>query len=1811
MEWDWDMRRTQSLKSIPSSSDKLTWTDGGLRDKATSVSQLVARYQTAVKNSTLRRSAPVETGQGKTKNVLNEMTSSPLQTRESHLESLMRRNKEREQTRGKTNLSRSKSMGSLQTGSGSIEALRAVFESKSPAQKKVRRSFKTTNVTLSPTADVPMMNGEAEDVQRAAEEKKIPTGNKARKEANEDYVAQKVENQTQMEKRKTIAGIDFEKIAASEAYEKRRTISDFRDSSFIQTKEILSVSVKAMSALYMSKVATQDSTNSISKEQDQTCEFQKREKLSKMEEDSQQKTIDHLPPQPERHETVPEDISGEHPQQSQLSKQMLYQQRQKNELRRLLKHTQPELKTLDDVVDEEFAEVLSSETATADDMTGYEGEVLSRRLIFESRGSSGNMSPYTAKIHMAPGAKGKCDCSKILTVSESSKDEPLVQCVSEIIENDNSSDLRPDFTKDVEEEVIRVDIKATRSIFESQSRPNPDGIQGNVSNERKTVQKPNKVSEISCKENIHDNTKNTNSNLEVQCGHVGQRAELDFSGRDKFHRDEPLFEDDFTSSDSESHSEKIKTSASLFQNNPFISTNIEREHSYGHTSILPNENSAAGEDYLTANVKNRTHLFESMPFDKIMRQNRDEIEMMVEIIKETLNFLYQVKAIQSAGVIIEVNDTMFAKKAKFTLTERGPEIKYDEVAEGGAQNFILQLLPRVNLKPQITYLKEDSKGSMKATVVDVLVHHRQVNTKKDTEFKTANVVQLVEDILNQDNSLRKGVIIQEDVNNSAEVIVYSLYKYLDGEEVKSYNCPKSADYNETEADCMTNTDDKETRSYLTASIIRSPQETTEDQTCPASIRPNVRVNVKLLKSCIEKGDLEYLKTLQDDEPTVQNNELSQNQIVMGQNSESHCEQRSDLVEEGNSEYVPVDVKRLKSMFSEDKSHFQGNCGQSTSIFNASSRKCQYSTECNTEAFSHQQPNNTFRERGGQAAKDGVPHVDDRVHQAELAEVLDDADDISDLQTAIQNLQHVTKEAKSFHHSMEDTQKICIAESSEKPTDAKTAGSRLPQEDMNPQVESCIEISLGKIPLASDVSSGYELDWKHHNTERYPESNFPEKVKTAETCSKKSQECTEIEIQKQHIQIAASLNSSEKSPAPEEDEVVFQGKIQAALDSLEKSNINVTRGDFRAAMIYQNASKSHQRMSQNAETPNTKELCPVAEHKSSQVPPKQEVTRTMHEPSMGAVSQKRPTGPKPPLPPKPEHLKGKQGDDLPAVTRKPEATQSSTVRTKEPVPQDPHSSTTENKQRVFTSTNMLMDHQTNEPQVLQKIQERDQVQGSTVSFKDIGTDENIVNKQPEMSAMEKENLPQNALGKDINETDENHIDFHEACQKFEGKKASSVKTVPVKPKRHKSAHFDDKEPKDLPGGHSRGLTVSAQVDQKPAQIMTSPSSNTCGISAEKEDKLEKNTKHKVEMREKKRQTETEDERRQRLSVHMDEIMRGNITAAMEIFDNLRKQEQLQSILSRVEEIEQDTSNVDVKSLRRVFENVPDWVSSSDKKKQKRVRSENNEKPMQLPVEKTESKSSMEHVYGDLARASEEIMNLKEQTLAKLKDIEDAIKKALCSVSTLNSDSDIAGLSCLFTESLGNVQVPWTSGNVGKISNNSAQQSFITQKDTNARATQCASSETSSTQQSTPSSPAFISIQSAARKTDKIVPPETSTCLKCQPSPKTEERFRTTKMLTCNSAAQSEKTDTTKGRGKQSHSPQNINREVSVLEVQTDSESSSNVGTRTVTENYEKADEFGNKVYTSKTSTVRTPPLETLPTRSQTLTNPSTCQVSTYP
>ncbi|XP_050922673.1 LIM domain-containing protein isoform X4 [Lates calcarifer] len=352
MEWKSNLWRTQSLKSLPSSCDKPTWTEEGLWDKKSSVSQLVARYQTTVEVSASIQVTSVNSGDAKPKQVLKEITPSLLENKETGLASLMRRNEERERSRAKSSLTRSKSMGSLQNGAGSIEALKALFESNAATQSKVKSSFRAANFK-SPykAADtVTVMNGEVEEVKRSAEEQKakVPADapvNDAKMDAKADHVTQKVVNNTRTERRKTIGGIDFEKLASSQADEKRRSIADFRDSSFIQTKEKLCVSVKAMSACYMSKVAPQEPTQSPLKlAQDQSSESGKRVKLTKMAEDSQKREDDLPPPPLARHQPGPEDISGAHSQQSMpaFSKEKLYQQRQKCELRRLLKHTHPE-----------------------------------------------------------------------------------------------------------------------------------------------------------------------------------------------------------------------------------------------------------------------------------------------------------------------------------------------------------------------------------------------------------------------------------------------------------------------------------------------------------------------------------------------------------------------------------------------------------------------------------------------------------------------------------------------------------------------------------------------------------------------------------------------------------------------------------------------------------------------------------------------------------------------------------------------------------------------------------------------------------------------------------------------------------------------------------------------------------------------------------------------------------------------------------------------------------------------------------------------------------------------------------------------------------------------------------------------------------------------------------------------------------------------------------------------------------------------------------------------------------------------------
>lgn len=390
--------------------------------------------------------------------------------------------------------------------------------------------------------------------------------------------------------------------------------------------------------------------------------------------------------------------------------------------------------------------------------------------------------------------------------------------------------------------------------------------------------------------------------------------------------------------------------------------------------------------------------------------------------------------------------------------------------------------------------------------------------------------------------------------------------------------------------------------------------------------------------------------------------------------------------------------------------------------------------------------------------------------------------------------------------------------------------------------------------------------------------------------------------------------------------------------------------------------------------------------------------------------------------------------------------------------------------------------------------------------------------------------------------ETNTSLRAALQHFEGKESET--------KRDKTALLLSRKVKVTSDVKNNKQTNESCARPSKEQGSDDPR-QTCHTQQDDHGENPPRPEEKVVFREKKVK-ETEDERRQRLSVHKEEIMKGNVKAAMEIFDNLRKREELKGILSQVQEIEGEAGGTGVTSSRTLY--VPDWMVTSGRNVKK---SKMEEKKVEAETrdEDLESISSVETAFEDLEKASKEILTLKEQTLAKLVDIEDAIKKALYSVSSLKSEADIAGLSGLFDESLKSEQTLQPSSNIRKISIGSSKAKPEPSKETSeAKGSDSQDAPKKplvrQSSQSSQSSPSFISIHSAARRpAEQTKPP---------PAEDGAQRRR--------GPAQ---------------------RNISVLEVQTAPEQPDGIiGTKTVSETYQETDGFGNVFVSSVTSTVFT-------------------------
>ncbi|XP_026168895.1 xin actin-binding repeat-containing protein 1 isoform X2 [Mastacembelus armatus] len=293
-----------------------------------------------------------------------------------------------------------------------------------------------------------------------------------------------------------------------------------------------------------------------------------------------------------------------------------------------------------------------------------------------------------------------------------------------------------------------------------------------------------------------------------------------------------------------------------------------------------------------ADVKCTTWLFETTPLDKITTNN----------VADTLSYLYQMSFVHSSGIIIQANESSNVNMAKYLIEKNeAVQIQKEEVVGGNIRNIMLQLLLKPTLKPQVTLLREVEKGQVNTTVVELPVYESTiVNPERDQRIQ--NIIQMIDELLVKGKDLKKGIIMQETVGGQAEMSVYSLI------------CKNET---KTESHLIEKGDVKSTIGNLLATA------NSQRTVASCTVEENEKGNVNLYKSCIEKGDLHYLKSLHTeasgDEADYSLLAKEQLEIVQGDLKEAKRSlyQQKEQVERTISDVLPGDVKNTKKVFSSE------------------------------------------------------------------------------------------------------------------------------------------------------------------------------------------------------------------------------------------------------------------------------------------------------------------------------------------------------------------------------------------------------------------------------------------------------------------------------------------------------------------------------------------------------------------------------------------------------------------------------------------------------------------------------------------------------------------------------------------------------------------------------------------------------------------------------------------------------------------------------------------------------------------------------
>ncbi|XP_040888654.1 xin actin-binding repeat-containing protein 2 isoform X2 [Toxotes jaculatrix] len=302
------------------------------------------------------------------------------------------------------------------------------------------------------------------------------------------------------------------------------------------------------------------------------------------------------------------------------------------------------------------------------------------------------------------------------------------------------------------------------------------------------------------------------------------------------------------------------------------------------------------EEIPQADVKTTTWLFETTPFHEFNENSVEKTEIIGKSIKETLEELYSQKMVDSQGILIETDEIGDVRMAKYKLmNQEAPQIQKEEVIRGDLSNIMMNLLNRRETTERGITIDKEERGNINTTVQQLFNQEKGINVEKE-EIIRGDIQEAINNLLKNEGSSKRGILIQEDEKGDVRMTIYSLLNKgerasMEKEDIIHGNVSKT--------------------------LHRLLSNSGGEDSKKIKIGDTERGNVSFYSTCIESGALDYLKQLQDESDEAQE-KVEKEHIIGGDIEETKILLRKNQQEIGRTvaedDIVPGDVHSIVKVF---------------------------------------------------------------------------------------------------------------------------------------------------------------------------------------------------------------------------------------------------------------------------------------------------------------------------------------------------------------------------------------------------------------------------------------------------------------------------------------------------------------------------------------------------------------------------------------------------------------------------------------------------------------------------------------------------------------------------------------------------------------------------------------------------------------------------------------------------------------------------------------------------------------------------------